>query len=81
MPQGDIRNIIGVNTMSPVVWTNRFGEGRVFCVTIGHGIDTLRRMDFLTMFVRGCEWAATGEVTLKRPDTSGENRFRKWLYY
>lgn len=81
VPEGKLENMLGVNTYQPVAWKNTYGEGRVFACSIGHDIDTYRRVNYLTMFVRGCEWAATGEVTLDKPDRSGERRFRKWPYY
>ena len=70
-----------INTVQPVAWTNEYGKGRSFIITIGHDIDTLRRMNYIVMFVRGCEWAASGNVTLPVPDRSGDNRFIPWPYY
>ncbi len=70
-----------VNTDIPVAWTNRFGEGRVFVLTIGHGPDTIRRPGFVGLYCRAAEWAATGQVTLPPPDLKGENRRRAWPYY
>lgn len=81
IPEGKLENMVGVNTYQPVAWKNTYGKGRVFACSIGHDIDTYRRVNYLTMFVRGCEWAATGAVTLDQPDRSGERRFRKWPYY
>lgn len=81
IPEGKLENMRGVNTMQPVAWKNSFGEGRVFACSIGHDIDTYRRINYLTMFVRGAEWAATGKVTLDKPDRNGENRFNPWPYY
>ncbi len=81
IPDGDLSKMRGVNTDAPIAWTNRYGQGRVFVVSIGHDIDTMRRVDFLTLFVRGCEWAATGNVTLDPPDRTGENRLKGWPYY
>lgn len=71
----------GVNQDWPVAWTNRYGAGRVFVMTIGHGIDTIRRPGFVGLYCRAAEWAATGEVTLPPPDLKGENRRRAWPYY
>lgn len=65
----------------PVMWTNRYGGGRVFCSTLGHSDGTIKRVNFLTMFVRGVEWAATGAVTLDFPDRSGERRIWPWPFY
>lgn len=71
----------GINTEQPIAWSNRYGDGRVFVMTLGHGIDTIRRPGFVSLFCRGAEWAATGDVTLPPPDITGENRFRVWPYY
>lgn len=76
-----LESLHGIGTDIPVVWTNRCGEGRVFTVTIGHGIDTLRRPAFVALLCRGAEWAAAGVVTLHPPDLANENRFRAWPYY
>lgn len=81
VPGGDIREMPEVDTRQPVAWTNQYGEGRSFVVTLGHDIDTLRREDLMVMLLRGCEWAATGEVTIAPPDRSGENRLVPWPYY
>ena len=81
IPGGDINKMPEINTNQPVAWINEYGKGRSFVITIGHDIDTMRRIDFLTLFVRGCEWAATGNVTLQPPDRSGENRLKGWPFY
>ncbi len=81
IPDGDLNKLPGVNRDVPVAWKNTYGKGRVFGCSIGHGIDTFRRFDFLGLYVRGCEWAATGEVTLGKPDRSGDNRLKPWPFY
>lgn len=81
IPEGKLELMPGVNTVQPVAWTNTYGSGRVFAFTLGHEMDTLRRIGYLTMFVRGAQWAAAGTVTLDKPDRSGEKRFRSWPYY
>jgi len=77
----DLSRLHGIGTAVPVAWTNRFGHGRVFTVTIGHGPDTIHRPGFVSLLCCGAEWAAVGEVTLPPPDLSGENRFRAWPFY
>ncbi|BAL88755.1 hypothetical protein AMIS_35350 [Actinoplanes missouriensis 431] len=42
----------------PVAWTRRFGAGRVFVCTLGHGPDDLRVPQTRTMIERGLLWAA-----------------------
>ena len=81
VPDGDIHKMPEINTEQPLAWTNEYGAGRAFTITIGHDIDTMRREDFLTMFVRGCEWAANGAVTIDKPDRTGDNRLNQWPYY
>ena len=81
IPEGKLENMPGVNTDQPVAWTNTYGNGRIFAISLGHDIDTLRRVGFLTLLCRGTEWAATGEVCLKAPERTGEKRLRRWPYY
>lgn len=54
----------GMNSRHPQVWVQEYGAGRVFSITLGHGPDTIQYDGFRTLFARGTEWAATGEVTL-----------------
>ncbi|WP_119695785.1 ThuA domain-containing protein [Microbacterium halotolerans] len=42
----------------PVAWTRRWGEGRVFACTVGHGVEDLTHPDIRTMIGRGLIWAA-----------------------
>jgi type 1 glutamine amidotransferase len=44
-----------------------FGKGRIFHTTLGHDINGLSSVDFVTTFQRGTEWASTGNVTQKVP--------------
>ena len=81
IPPEGIAGLPGINTHQPIAWINEYGAGRSFTITIGHDIDTFRRIEFIRMFPRGVEWAATGEVTLNGPDRRGERRFLPWPYY
>lgn len=81
IPDGDLSKMPGVHQDQPVCWINQYGAGRIFSITLGHEMETLRRVTFLTMLVRGTEWAATGNVTLDQPDRGGERRLRPWPYY
>ena len=54
-------------------WVIPFGKGRVYVTMLGHlwkgRPDTaMRCIGFQTLLIRGCEWAATGEVTYPVPD-------------
>jgi len=79
-PDG-LAGMYGINTDQPIAWINDYGKGRSFTITIGHDIDTFRRIEFIMMFPRGVEWAATGDVTLGGPDRRGDRRFLPWPYY
>jgi type 1 glutamine amidotransferase len=81
IPPEGLAALPGVDTDQPIAWINEYGSGRSFTITIGHDIDTFRRIEFIRMFPRGVEWAATGEVTLQGPDRRGERRFLPWPYY
>lgn len=42
----------------PVIWTNQYGQARVFGTTYGHSDDMWRDGNFLTLVARGTLWAA-----------------------
>jgi type 1 glutamine amidotransferase len=54
----------GMNSEQPQVWTVEYGTGRVFCITLGHGPDTLQYDGVRGLIARGAEWAASGAVTI-----------------
>jgi uncharacterized protein len=62
----------GTGEREPMIWWIPYGKGRVFTTVMGHvgGKDTraIRCVGFITVMNRGCEWAATGKVTLPIPD-------------
>ena len=45
----------------PVIWTNQYGDARVFGTTYGHSNKTFEDQIFLDLLVRGTVWAARGE--------------------
>lgn len=77
----ELSKLENMNQDHPVVWKNRYGKGRVFVPFIGHGIDTIRRAEFVSLLARGCEWACCGEVTIPFPDIQEEKRMAAWPYY
>lgn len=81
IPAGGKADMHGINQENPIAWINEYGKGRSFTITIGHDIDTFRRIEFIRMFPRGVEWAAVGEVTLTGPDRRGDRRINPWPYY
>jgi uncharacterized protein len=54
----------GMNVEHPQVWTVEYGTGRVFCISLGHGPDTLQYDGVRGLIARGAEWAASGGVTI-----------------
>ena len=47
----------GMGEEDALVWTNRYGAGRVFATGIGHGPEALSYSSFQGLFTRGAEWA------------------------
>jgi type 1 glutamine amidotransferase len=52
----------------PMLMVIDYGKGRVFHTTLGHDDYSLESVGFISTFLRGTEWAATGKVTQKVPD-------------
>jgi type 1 glutamine amidotransferase len=59
----------GTGEHEPMMWTVTYGKGRVYHTPMGHGLDSVRCVGFVTSLQRGCEWTATGKVTLPVPDS------------
>ena len=57
----------GTGTHEPMVWWILYGKGKVFTTVMGHSDYSMTCGGFQTIVARGCEWAATGEVTLDLP--------------
>jgi len=51
----------------PMLMVIGYGEGRVFHTTLGHDQPAFESVGFITTFLRGSEWAATGKVTQEVP--------------
>ena len=58
----------GTGENEPMMWTVRYEKGRVFHTPMGHDVEAMRCVGFLTAVERGTEWAATGTVTLPLPE-------------
>jgi uncharacterized protein len=54
----------GTGKDEPILWTVQYGAGRVFYTALGHDLIAMAEPGFNATFLRGCEWAATGKVTL-----------------
>jgi hypothetical protein len=65
-PQNCVRagQACGTGKDEPLLWTSKFGAGRVFQTALGHDVKAMGSAGFITTLQRGTEWAATGEVTL-----------------
>ncbi len=54
----------GTGKDEPLIFTSNYGKGRVFCTGLGHDVASMQARGFITTFLRGTEWAATGKVSL-----------------
>jgi hypothetical protein len=53
----------------PTLMVLLHGKGRIFHTTLGHDVNGMSCVGFVTTLQRGAEWAATGAVTQKVPAT------------
>ena len=53
----------GTGENEPMLFTVKYGKGRVFHTTLGHDTGQLKSVGFIVTFLRGTEWAASGQVT------------------
>lgn len=51
----------------PMIFTIKYGKGRVFHTPMGHAEYSVECVGFITTLQRGTEWAATGKVTVDIP--------------
>jgi type 1 glutamine amidotransferase len=52
----------------PALFTIDYGKGRVFHTIMGHDTKSTKCVGFICTLQRGTEWAATGKVTIPKPD-------------
>ncbi len=57
----------GTGENEPMLLTIAYGRGRVFHTTLGHDVEAMKCVGFITTLQRGAEWAARGTVTQKVP--------------
>ena len=58
----------GTGENEPMIWWIPYGKGKVFTTVMGHADYSMTCVGFQSTVARGCEWVATGEVTLKLPE-------------
>lgn len=77
----------GTGEHEPVLFTIRYGKGRVFHDVLGHVKGSypppaVECAGFIVTFQRGAEWAATGKVTQSLPkDFPSATRALRWKGY
>ena len=59
------KNFKGTGRNEPMMMTVEYGDGRVYHTPMGHADYSVACVGFITTFLRGTEWAASGKVTLK----------------
>jgi len=69
------KNKKGTERHEPALMTISYGEGRIFHTILGHHVKQIQEGSFVTTFVRGTEWAATGEVTIPVPEDFPNQKF------
>lgn len=57
----------GTGRSEPALMVLRYGKGRIFHTILGHADYSAECVGFITSFLRGSEWAATGKVTIPVP--------------
>ncbi|MEM1158848.1 MAG: ThuA domain-containing protein [Verrucomicrobiota bacterium] len=65
----------GTGRHEPALMTISYGQGRIFHTILGHHVEQIKEGSFVTTFLRGTEWAATGEVTLPVPEDFPNQKF------
>ena len=58
----------GSGKHEPMLMTIDYGKGKVFHIAYGHAGIQCRSVAFITPYLRGAEWVATGKVTVPVPD-------------
>ena len=64
----DLSDTAPTDRHEPALMVIEYGDGRVFHTTLGHDTESQESVGFITSFLRGVEWAATGEVTQEIPE-------------
>jgi type 1 glutamine amidotransferase len=64
LPQAETIATVGDGPGEPVLTASSSGKGRVVRLALGHDPSAMHEPQFRAILARGCEWAATGSVTL-----------------
>jgi type 1 glutamine amidotransferase len=62
----------GSGKSEPILWTYRYGAGRVFVTTLGHDQRSIDVPEFRTSLLRGAKWAAGAVTNGAKSRESGE---------
>lgn len=65
----------GTGRHEPALMVISYEEGRIFHTILGHHVEQIKEGSFVTTFLRGAEWAATGEVTIPVPEDFPNQKF------
>ncbi|HBE69925.1 MAG TPA: trehalose utilization [Planctomycetaceae bacterium] len=65
----------GTGRHEPALMVISYGEGRIFHSILGHHVKQIQEGSFVTTFLRGTEWAATGKVTIPVPKDFPNQKF------
>jgi len=71
----------GTKAHEPMIWTVRYGNGRVFHTPMGHDVNAMKCVGFAVTVQRGTEWAATGKVTIPIPKNFPTDKETKLIEY
>ena len=58
----------GTGRHEPMMMVLDYDKGKVFHMTLGHEDYSFEGVGFMTSFLRGTQWAATGKVTIPIPE-------------
>ncbi|NJN28226.1 MAG: ThuA domain-containing protein [Cyclobacteriaceae bacterium] len=72
----------GDGQILPVLFTVKYGEGRIFHTTLGTAPASMQCVGFIATLQRGAEWAATGVVSQAVPvDFPNSVSTHEWIDY